>query len=240
MHIKRFAKEQFPVFGIDVVRFTPQHHSLARRKALFDTYGISLVIDVGAHTGLYVKELRRLGYSGRVISYEPLSASYLTLQKKAQRDPFWDTYNCALGEATGQAKINISRNSYSSSLLEMMPSHVGAAPGSEYAGQELVDIVTLDSVFDSVRKPSDHTYLKIDTQGYEDRVLNGAEKALYDIDTIQLEMSIVPLYDAALLFDEMNRRLSQLGYRLVGIETGFTDDTTGELLQFDGIYHRYE
>lgn len=207
---------------------------------MIDTYGINLVIDVGAHTGCYVKELRRLGYSGRVVSYEPLSASYHTLQQKAQRDPYWDTYNCALGEVNGQATINISRNSYSSSLLDMLPSHVGAAPGSEYAGQERIEIITLDSVFDLVSERSDHIYLKIDTQGYEDRVLNGSEKALYDIDTIQIEMSIVPLYGAALLFDEMNQRLSQLGYRLVGIETGFTDATTSELLQFDGIYHRYE
>lgn len=240
MGIKHSIKQRFPIFGFDIVRFTPRLHSLARRKALLNTFAISLVIDVGAYRGLYAQELRHIGYAERIISYEPVSESYQALEQRAQHDDLWDTYKCALGDVNEQATINISQNRYSSSFLSVLPSSVSSAFGSECASQEAIDMVTLDSVIDSLHVPGHGVYLKIDTQGYEDKVLDGAKKALKMIDTIQLEMSIVSLYSEALLFDEMHRRLVELGYRLVSIEPGFTNEDTGELLQFDGVYHRYD
>ena len=85
---------------------------------------------------------------------------------------------------------------------------------------------------------TDKVYLKIDTQGFEENVLKGAESSLNHIDTIQLEMSLIPLYRDEPLFDEMYHFLYQKGYRLIAIEAGFTDEETGQLLQFDGIFHR--
>jgi hypothetical protein len=81
-------------------------------------------------------------------------------------------------------------------------------------------------------------YLKIDTQGFESKVIAGAEQVLSRIDTIQLEMSLVPLYEGELLFDEMCRLMMNKGYSLVSAEAGFSDETSGQLLQMDGIFHR--
>ena len=65
------------------------------------------------------------------------------------------------------------------------------------------------------------------------------ENSLLQIDTVQMEMSLVPLYDGALLFDEMLTLMGEKGYIMVAIEPGFLDPDSGQLLQVDGIFHRF-
>jgi hypothetical protein len=81
--------------------------------------------------------------------------------------------------------------------------------------------------------------MKIDTQGYESRVLQGAQGSLARIDTVQMELSLVPLYEGELLFQEMWELLRAKGYTLVAIESGFSAPASGQLLQVDGIFHRF-
>ena len=59
------------------------------------------------------------------------------------------------------------------------------------------------------------------------------------IDTIQVEISLVPLYDGGVVFEELFDMLRAQGYTLVAIENGFSHKTTGQMLQMDGIFHRY-
>ena len=80
--------------------------------------------------------------------------------------------------------------------------------------------------------------MKIDTQGFESKVLKGAEKSLAHINTVQMEMSLVPLYDGESSFNEMCILMSKKGYTLVAIENGFSDQASGQLFQVDGIFHR--
>jgi len=224
--------------GFDIIRYEPKSHPLARRNKILQTYGINLVIDVGANVGQYGKQLRELGYKGKIISFEPLGSAYKELNDKATIDDLWEVHNYALGNKEETALINIAANSYSSSLLGMLSSHINSAPNSKYVGQEEVQVKTLDAIFPTLSCEADKIYLKIDTQGFEKNVLKGAEGALQSIDTIQLEMSLIPLYENELLFDEMYQHLYQKGYRLVAVEPGFTDEKTGQLLQLDGIFHR--
>ena len=81
-------------------------------------------------------------------------------------------------------------------------------------------------------------YMKIDTQGFESKVLKGAGNSLMRIDTVQMEMSLVPLYEGEMLFNEMCMFMTEKGYSLIAIESGFSDQNTGQVLQVDGIFHR--
>jgi len=81
--------------------------------------------------------------------------------------------------------------------------------------------------------------MKIDAQGYEGRIIKGAEKSLKWIDTIQMEMSLVPLYEGELLFYEMCRLMNEKEYDLIAIEAGSSDPGTSQILQVDGIFHRF-
>jgi FkbM family methyltransferase len=205
-----------------------------------ETFGIDIILDVGASTGHFGRRMRRdLGYKGRIISFEPLSAAFRSLAEKAKDDPKWEVWHCGLGDSESRMEINVAGNSDSSSFLEMLPAHLRSAPGSRYIGSETIEVKALDSLLPSLCPAGSNIYLKIDTQGFEDKVLRGAEQSLHRIDTIQVEMSLVPLYEGQWLFDAMHAFLVSKGYSLVSIEPGFADQSTGRLLQFDGIYHRF-
>ena len=238
MNIKQRLQSKLRTLGYDLQRFSPTSSPLARRKALIEANNISLILDVGANTGQFVREMRDdTNFSGKIISFEPLSDAYKILEKNSKNDHNWHVRNYALGDVeNSSADINISKNSYSSSILGMLPRHYLCAENSEYVGSELINITTLDSIFQEIDSGSDNIYLKIDTQGFESQVLEGANNSLSRIDIIQVEMSIVPLYNNQLLFRDMLDLLFEKGFTLVSIEPGFTDNDTGQLLQFDGIF----
>lgn len=225
--------------GWDVVRFEPGAHPIARRRQLLASHEIGVVLDVGANDGQYGEELRReLRFRGHIRSFEPMSKPFSRLQARAASDPLWEAFPLALGDSEGRATINIAGNSYSSSILGMLSAHEAAAPESRFEGVEDVKVTTLDAVFDDVCPPGERIYLKIDTQGYESRVLRGAARSLPLIDVVQLEMPLVPLYEGELSLLELVKHMLGEGYALVALEPGFTDSRTGELLQVDGIFHR--
>lgn len=224
--------------GFDIVRYSASVHPLARRALLLKNYGVDMVLDVGASAGYFGQQLRSIGYRGRILSFEPLSSAYATLLQTIGTDLTWTAHNFALGSMAATATINIAKNSYSSSLNQMLPAHLKAAPWSEFIGTEQVEVKTLDSIFAEVAALRHNILLKIDTQGSELEVLKGATSTLPKIGTIQLEMSLVPLYENDVLFPDMHKYLCEMGYELVGMEPGFTDRTTGRLLQLDGIFHR--
>ena len=240
MSLKHEFRRMLWKIGYDVTRFNPASNPLARRRELLKTYAINVVLDVGANTGQFAQQMRvDLGYSDRIVSFEPLSFEFEQLSKNAKGDHKWKVINCALGEGDSTMDINIAGNSGSSSLLKMLPAHVSAEPKSTYVSKEVINIISLDSIIDSLCLKNDNIYLKIDTQGYENKVIKGAEKSLSRIGSIHLEMSLTPLYEDEILFGEMHTLLTNKGYSLVSIETGFSDPISGQLLQVDGIYHRY-
>jgi len=239
MSIKHQLRTFLWKFGYDISRFIPTSHPLARRKQIMDSYNIDIVLDVGANVGSYALQLREIGYVNKIVSFEPLSSALQSLKANSRRDQNWDVFNFALGDVDEKQTINISENSYSSSLLDMLPAHIKSAPQSYYRGKELIDIKKLDGIFDDLCSQHSNVYMKIDTQGFEHKVINGAESSLARINTVQIEMSIVPLYSGALLFDDMFRLMRDKDYTLIAIEPGFSDPNSGQLLQFDGIFHRF-
>lgn len=201
-------------------------------------YGVDVIFDVGANTGQYARAIRDFGFTGRVVSFEPLGEAYNELQAKAAKDAKWEVVRSAIGDTDGDIEINIAGNSQSSSIFEMLPTHVQSAPTSAYIGKEKVPIARIDSVLNQYYRPGETLFLKIDTQGFEKKVLEGAVQSMPHIAGIQLEMSIIPLYAGESLFVEMIELLEQWGYSLCSLEPGFRDPITGKLLQVDGLFFR--
>ena len=223
--------------GVDVVPFRHTRHPIARRRHLFAQHGIDLVLDVGANAGQYGRFLRHIGYDGGIISFEPLSSAYDTLAQAAARDARWEARRFAVGRHEGTATLNVAGNSESSSLLPMLPAHLAAYPESRYAGTEEVPVTTLEKVIGSL--PESHRiFLKVDTQGYERPVVEGAGGALGRIRGVQLEMSLVPLYEGEMLLSDAIPFMAERGFVLMGIEPGASDGRTGQLLQVDGLFFR--
>jgi FkbM family methyltransferase len=239
MRLKQELRRLARRVGYDVTPFDAKWSPAGRRGHLLKFLAVDVVLDVGANTGQYGRELRSdLDYQGRICSFEPLGEAYLELRARAADDPAWQTFNFGLGDKAGRFTINVAENAESSSMLEMLPAHAEAAPESRFIGTEEIEVKTLDEIFDEVIRPDDCVWLKIDTQGFEGRVLRGASRSLPRIDTIQVEMPLTPLYEGESGFFELSGLLLDQGYHLFGLEPGFSDPRSGRLLHVDGIFHR--
>jgi FkbM family methyltransferase len=211
---------------------------LARRLAIMRHHAVSTVLDVGANTGQFALQLRALGYAGRIVSFEPLHDAFRELVRNAAADPLWECHHVGLADATRAGVINVSENSYSSSLLPVSPVSLAIEPSIGYVRSEAIALRRLDDLFDEVCQSTDTVYLKVDTQGYELPVINGALASLRRIKLVQLETSFFPVYVGEPLADEMIGFLRHLGFRVVSIEPGWEDPVTAELLQADVIFVR--
>jgi len=202
-------------------------------------FEIDLVLDVGANIGQFSSELRQSGYTGRIVSFEPLSQAHSELVQSSIGDPMWDAYpRCALGDHEGEVEINIAGNSQSSSILPMLESHRSVAPESAYQGKESVPIKTLDAVAGQYLKDARAAFLKIDTQGFEWQVLDGARDTLPHIKGILVELSLVPLYEGQHLWRDVIDRLGAAGFTLWTFNPVFSDQAIGRTLQVDGVFFR--
>jgi len=199
---------------------------------------VDTVLDVGANVGQYASALRANGFAGRIVSCEPMSAEHAVLARRAARDPRWTSVQAAVGAVTGEIDINVSANSYSSSLLPMSRAHVAAVPNSSQVRTERVRLTTIPIlVAEEVIDPS-RTLLKVDTQGYEAEVLNGAGQMASEFPAIQLELSYACLYEGQPTAEELTARLHDAGYGLHAFEPGIADPRTGRTLQADGLFIR--
>ena len=211
---------------------------LRRRKKLIEHHKINKIFDVGANCGQYALQTFKLGFEGEIISFEPVKTTFIDLEKKAEKHKKWKSFNFGLGKIEEELEINISENTYSSSFLDIMPSHIQSAPKSKTIGKEIVSIKTLDAIFDKLVDENDIVLLKIDVQGFEKNVLEGASVSLKKIHGIQIEMSIEELYRKEMLYLEMINYITSLGYNLHSLENGFYDEKSGKLLQVDGVFFR--
>lgn len=232
------------VFGLEVRRLkyvSSLVEPLAAKQIVssLQKFEIDLVLDVGANTGQFASEIRQCGYAGRIVSFEPLSSAHSVLMQASAGEPMWDAYpRCALGDHNGDMEINIAGNSESSSILPMLESHRSAAPESAYQGKEIVPIKTLDAVAGQYLKDARSPFLKIDTQGFEWQVLDGARDTLPHIKGILVELSLVPLYEGQHLWREVIDRLEQAGFTLWAFKPVFSDLNQGRTLQVDGVFYR--
>jgi FkbM family methyltransferase len=204
------------------------------------SHQIDVVLDVGANSGQYATGLRRAGYKGRIVSFEPLSEPFASLERKASRDPLWDCRQCALGDSDGTISINVSGNGgQCSSVLPIQKSFQDAIPWSNYIDTEEVPIYQLDSVVPEILRPNDVAFLKIDVQGFEKQVIAGGKSTVNDRCVgMQLELSFLPLYEGDMLIREALDLVDSLGFMVEGLVPGSRDVRNSRMLQADGIFFR--
>jgi FkbM family methyltransferase len=239
MSIKETVRQVLRNMGLEIHRYVPPVSQPSQIITSMQEFGIDLVLDVGANRGQFATELRQRGYAGKIVSFEPLSQAYGELVKSSRKDAMWEVYQrCAVGDHDGETEINIAGNSESSSILPMLESHRSAAPESVYQGKEIVPIKTLDAIAGQYLQGARAPFLKIDTQGFEWHVLDGALNTLPKIKGVLVELSLVPLYEGQHLWRDVMSRLEAAGFTLWGFQPVFSDPASGRTLQVDGIFYR--
>ena len=237
--LKQQIKKHLHSVGIEAHRYHPTASPLARLMAALREFNIDLVIDIGANDGQFARELRVGGYTRRIVSFEPLTSAHARLLESSKHDSDWQVHSrCALGDRLGEIELNIAGNSVSSSILPMLSTHSSAAPGSAYLGHESAPLTTVDVAVLPYFEYAQAPLLKIDTQGYEWPVLDGAAATLPKVRGVLMELSLVPLYEVQHFWRECIDRLQAEGFVLWALEPVFIDPASGRTLQWDGLFFR--
>lgn len=225
-------------FGVDIHRHRPETSEAGRLRAMLAKHRVDVVLDIGANVGQFAKRLRAAGYRDRIVSFEPLPEAHAELLKASARDELWEVApRSAIADSAGQAILNVAGNSVSSSLSTMHAAHAEAAPTSRYVRAETVATERLDTAAKAYVAGAS-AFIKIDTQGHEHRVLDGATGIMEAVRGVQLELSFVPLYGGQVLFDELYGRLRSQGYSPWAVWPGLCDHRTGRMLQVDAVFFR--
>ena len=207
---------------------------------LLSNLQINCVIDVGGHYGEYGMFLRKSGYSGHIVSFEPTAEAFEKLEQRAAHDDKWRVFKCALGASVGVLEINIARNSVFNSFLEATEfSHDRFQKETDIVFSELIEMSTLNLFYDRCTEniKSPHVFLKLDTQGFDIEVLKGAAQVLDKVLGLQSEVSMIPIYLGMPSMTEAVRYYQKLGFSVTGLYP-ITRDFDFSVIEFDCILRR--
>ncbi|MCW3084668.1 MAG: hypothetical protein JWP12_2034 [Bacteroidetes bacterium] len=239
-NLERVTKNIFQKFGILIRKYNPATSEELRRIKLLEHYNVDMVFDIGANKGQYATGIMDAGYKHQIVSFEPLSSVHSVIDALSKKYTNWTVApRCAIGSKKEEIEINISANSVSSTLLNMLDTHIDGAPESKIIGKEKVQVFPLDEIGESYAKNSKNIFLKIDVQGFEQEVLKGAQNMLDKAKGVEMEISLVPLYEnQSWLLPEILDYMSKKGFTMTSIMPAFTDHKTGKVLQCNGIFFR--
>lgn len=234
---KKILNSLLHPLGLNIERHFGSELALKRLVQISKENHIDLLLDIGANTGQFSIKMIESGFYNQIISFEPLSSAYPVLLKNARRFNNWKVFEkCAIGDFDGKIEINISLNNHSSSILQVTKAHTDAAPSAAFIDKECVTIRKLDTIaqeFTSFK----NILLKIDTQGFEKNILAGAVTLIENkVKIIQLEMSLLPLYEGLMPFEDMISYLQTLNFRPLFYSVGYIDRTTEQIQQLEGYF----
>ena len=180
---------------------------------------IKTIIDIGANKGQFAKQMRRQFPHAHILAFEPLPQPYQVLRQwgDRQKNPV-RTYNLALGDRIDKLEIHSHLLfTASSSLLPTTELCENLYPMVREQEKIVVKQSTLDGEMEQLEgELLPQLLVKIDVQGYEDRVIRGGEKTLAKAKACILEVSLDGLYEGQCQFRDIFYLLDNLGLRYAG------------------------
>ena len=237
---KKVIKRALRRLGYDLVQYPSSETYGEHIKALLTTLDIDLVLDVGAHQGEYAFFLREVGYSGRIISFEPVALNFAVIARHCGHDRSWQVHNLALGSEDADRSMNVMSNSFLNSFLA--PSEFGArsVDGNDIKSIEKVTVRRLDGLFDQMLNAAGahNVFLKMDTQGWDLEVLRGADACISRIGAVQSEVPLKAIYKGMPSFMAVITECDRLGFEITGMFPVSRDTNNLAIVEFDCVMTR--
>ena len=194
---------------------------------------ILLYFDIGANIGDSIDRFQKLFQNPFIYSFEPIKNEYKLIKEKETKNI--KCFNFAFGEREEHKKLNICTDSHLSSFNDYN-NEISRNSSKDY--QDTVQIRTLDNFLNEQKEIGRIDILKIDTQGYEEKVLEGAKYSLKNniFKIIEVELQIGKLYDGPNKnFIDLEKYLIDNNYRLFSIDR-FGSLLQNPILEFNLIY----
>jgi FkbM family methyltransferase len=197
---------------------------------------IKTIIDVGSNEGQFLHAINKTLPNRKIYAFEPIAECYekLLVSTKA-----YDVtvYNCGLSDYNGISEINVSGNLVSSSILGMNDLHESLYPESQYMQRQQISLKRMDDVFaqEQIQK---NILIKIDVQGYEEKVLKGGDRTISECAVVIIETSFTSLYEGQWLFENVHGFFIDRNFRFAGFADQSLSKQTGVPLYGDAIFVR--
>jgi FkbM family methyltransferase len=235
---KKRVRDFFHAVGLEVSRLsrTPGETLLGLRTA-----GIRTVIDIGANRGQFARHISRLIPEANLFCFEPLAGPFSELERWARHDSAGraKAFNVGLGDRSGTTQMfEHIDHSTSSSLLTSTELAAELYPILTRQAPREVRIARLDDfIVETGIELKPEVLIKLDVQGYESRVISGAQKSIRAAKACIVEVSFDHLYDGQPTFADLWKTFDLIGYRFVGnIEQNYAVD--GHVIFADAVFTR--
>jgi hypothetical protein len=240
--IKKLIKDQLKNRGLHIQPIDEYEQQIELVKDVWlQQMGIETILDIGASDGGFARKARKAFPQAQIYSFEPLSNSYAKLTNHFANDSRFKSFNMVLSNKDGEMTFYQSSRSGSSSLLEMGNLHKESYPESAELTPLVVPATTLDAlVAKGEVQMKGEVLMKLDVQGAEKMVLEGAPDSLKKTRVVFSEMSFTELYKGQTLANELVSMLDRYGFKLCGIENVSRNVKNGTFLQCDGYFLRSE
>jgi FkbM family methyltransferase len=225
------VKRLFGIFGLNIGWLQPEINKLSWLQSL----KIDVILDVGANTGQFYKDIRKLLPTPVIYSFEPLPDCFAELKRIGANDRNFKPINVALSNHTGVVEFRKSSSSPSSSILPMSNLHKANFPVT--SGETLVQVQSrrLDELDDEIEF-GQNLLIKIDVQGAEKEVIQGGIHTVSRAKVLFIETSFQELYVGQTLFKEMTDMLYELGFVYFGGTGYLVSPLNGSNLCEDSIF----
>ena len=208
-------------------------------QKILNFHEIDIIFDVGASWGGYAKSLRRFGFKDKIISFEPVNASYEKLLKNSFKDSSWHVHKKIIitNKNIKKQMINVSKDFDNSSLLNLTKLHSENHVEAKYSHQEEVECDSLDNLVSNYLKDEKNLMLKVDVQGTEMDVLKSAINNIKKFKLVQIELSLHKMYEQQVLWTEIIAFMNDCNFDIWTIYPWYKKKSIGQLYQFDVIFY---
>ena len=245
---KNIVKKSFDFFGYEIKKKNNEIKELSFDEILTKKIvkKSPIIMDIGANRGQSINRFLKLFDEPIIHSFEPISKEFNILKNKFGEKKNINLNNLALGEKRETKLLNVTQKSENSSFNKI---NLGTdwikARSKEYQvdeknyvdTQQKVNVDTLDAyVEDQNIKEID--ILKIDTQGYEDKVLSGCSNMIKNnkVAVIITEIMFDDVYDKYFSFSDIEKFITPNDFRMVGINLINNNLFSGLLFVADVMY----
>ena len=245
--IKKMIKKIFYILGYHFSSIDKKYKKLSFNdihKAIIDKDN-PIIFDVGANKGQSIRRFKNIFPKSTIHAFEPIKEEFVKLQEEFKNDKSIYLNNFALGDSIGQKKFNIMASTGHSSFFKINPDtewlkiRSKEFNSNEKQYEKKVVDVKIDTINNYCKKNniSFVHILKLDTQGYEEKILAGASEILPKIKLIETELMLDNVYEKRLNFYDIEKHIIKHNFRLIAIEPlNFSNLLEGYMFCVDAIY----
>jgi FkbM family methyltransferase len=236
--IKHVLKGFFQAIGLNVT-YAQEYEK--HKFVWLEDYNINTVLDVGANVGRFALEISQYLPTASIYSFEPQKHEYLLLNRNCSHLKNFKAFDVGLGDFNGSSAIHKCSYSPSTSMLRMTSLHRESFPDLKDATHtsEEINVSKLDDIVIKGQVVlKDNILIKVDVQGFEDKVIAGGIHTFQKAKVVIIEVCFQELYAGQPLFPEIYSFLTVMGFSYKGDINACYNEKNGMPIFSDAIFIR--